>query len=104
MLSSNTLKTIASGFMALLLSGCIVVPQTITTYNSGCELVSRRVQLKQVQVQVFERCGGNDCAVLLAGYGLVAAASAVVSGSVAVAGNVVYWLEEQGRCVRKTVG
>jgi hypothetical protein len=32
--------------------------------------------------------------------GVTAAASAVVSGSIAVVGNVVYWLERQGRCER----
>lgn len=31
---------------------------------------------------------------------VVAAASAAVSGSIAVVGNVVYWLERQGQCFR----
>jgi hypothetical protein len=34
------------------------------------------------------------------GLGVVAVASAVVSGSIAVVGNVVYWLERQGQCVK----
>jgi hypothetical protein len=33
--------------------------------------------------------------------GLVTAASAVVSGSIALVGNVVYWFERQGRCKRR---
>ncbi len=95
------LKTLCITPLVILLASCVVVPQTVRTYNTGCELVSRRVELKPVQVQVVERCGGSECGLLLAGYGVVAAASAVVSGSIAVAGNVVFWLEEQGRCVRK---
>jgi hypothetical protein len=35
---------------------------------------------------------------LLVAAGVVAAASAVVSGSIAVVGNVVYWIEQQGQC------
>jgi hypothetical protein len=31
--------------------------------------------------------------------GAVAAASVVVSGSIVVVGNVVYWLEKQGKCL-----
>ncbi len=95
------LKKLCASILLVSLGGCIVVPRTISTYNSGCELVSRRVELQPVQVQVVEHCGGNECALLLAGFGVVAAASAVVSGSIAVAGNVVFWMEEQGRCVRK---
>jgi hypothetical protein len=94
-------KALCTPLLVLSLSGCIVVPNMVSTYNAGCELVSRRVELKPVQVQVVERCGGSECGLLLAGFGVAAAASAVVSGSIAVAGNVVFWLEEQGRCARK---
>lgn len=31
-------------------------------------------------------------------YGGVAAGSAVVSGSIVLVGNTIYWLEEQGKC------
>ena len=36
---------------------------------------------------------------MLASAGLVTAASAVVSGSIALVGNVIYWFEKQGRCL-----
>jgi hypothetical protein len=35
---------------------------------------------------------------MLVAMGAVTAASAVVSGSIALVGNVVYWFERQGRC------
>jgi hypothetical protein len=31
----------------------------------------------------------------------VSAASAIVSGSIVVAGNLVYWFEKQGQCVAR---
>ena len=37
---------------------------------------------------------------MLAAMGAVTAASAVISGSIALVGNVVYWFERQGRCGR----
>jgi hypothetical protein len=35
---------------------------------------------------------------MLVALGAVTAASAVISGSIAVVGNAVYWFERQGRC------
>lgn len=83
---------------AALLAGCVIVPATTTTYDAACEVTSRRVTLEPVQVGVFFGCQSRDCAALLVAAGAAALASAVVSGSVAVVGNVVYWLEEQGQC------
>jgi hypothetical protein len=40
--------------------------------------------------------------VLLAAAGATAEASAVISGSIVIVGNVVYWFEKQGRCLRET--
>lgn len=34
--------------------------------------------------------------------GATAAASAIVSGSIVIVGNVVYWFEKQGRRLRET--
>ena len=46
----------------------------------------------------FQRCSGDGCVALLAATGAVTAATAVVSGSIALVGNVVYWFERQGQC------
>ena len=37
---------------------------------------------------------------MLATLGFVTAASVVVSGSIAIVANTVYWIERQGRCIR----
>jgi hypothetical protein len=89
------------GLGASLLSGCMVVPKTVTSYDPRCQVVQKHVQLEAKQVKVVATCGNTvECGGQLVFYGLVATSSAVISGSVAVVGNVVYWLEKQGQCVR----
>jgi hypothetical protein len=56
--------------------------------------------LDAVQVASIGSCSNQGCGVAVAVAGVTAAASVVVSGTIAVAGNVVYWLEKQGRCER----
>jgi hypothetical protein len=77
----------------------MIVPRTISTYNADCRVVEKHITLEAQQVGAVASCRNNtECAGLLAFYGVVAAASAVVSGSVAVVGNAAYWLEKQGQC------
>lgn len=83
-----------------LLAGCIVVPQTREVYDPDCQVARREVALETTVVGGFVGCHDRDCAALLATLGVVTAASVVVSGSIALVGNVVYWLEHQGRCRR----
>jgi hypothetical protein len=56
-----------------------------------------------VQIGSIGQCQGKGCAELLLAAGTVTAASAVVSGGIVVTGNVVYWVEKQGRCIATTV-
>lgn len=82
------------------LPGCVFVPVTREVYDPGCQITARQMTLQSVQVASFGSCQGNDCAAMLVFVGATAAASAVVSGSIVVAGNVVYWFEKQGLCRR----
>ena len=84
--------------LGLLLAGCVVVPRTVESYDPRCRIVARHMTLDAMQVASLGGCSNDGCVVLLAAAGVTAAASAVVSGSIAVIGNVVYWLERQGRC------
>ena len=94
------MRRAAAAGAALLLAGCIVVPQTTYRYDPDCRIVARRMELQAVQVAAIGGCSNEGCAALLAAAGLTAAASAVVSGSISLVGNVVYWLERQGQCRR----
>lgn len=88
-----------------LASGCMVVPHTTATATAtadpDCAVVRKRIHLSVQEVEALGICRSSaECAGLLAFYGFAAAASVVVSGSIAVVGNVAYWLEAQGQCRR----
>lgn len=85
--------------LALALPACIVVPETVISYDDKCKIQRRQMTLNAVQIGAFQGCANQGCVALLVAAGAVAAASAVISGSVAVIGNVAYWLEEQGQCL-----
>ena len=85
---------------AAALAACIVVPQTQSVYDPECQVMTHQVTLEAAVIGGFTRCAGEGCAAMLATLGLVTAASVVVSGSIAIVGNVVYWIERQGRCIR----
>jgi hypothetical protein len=87
--------------IALLLHGCVLVPRTVVRYDPGCRVAVRRMELQPVQIAAIGGCSNQGCALLVAAAAVTAAASAVVSGSITLAGNVVYWLEEQGACRRQ---
>lgn len=87
---------------ALLIFGflvaCVYVPRTTSVYDADCKIYARQMDLQVAQVGGFARCVNEGCVALLVGMGAVTAASAVVSSSIAVAGNVVYWFEKKGQC------
>ncbi len=83
-----------------LLQACVVVPRTTTVYDEDCRTHMRQMVLDVEQVGFFGGCANQGCVALLVGAGVVTAATAVVSGSIAVVGNIVYWFERQGQCNR----
>lgn len=86
---------------AIFLSACIYLPRTTEVYDSDCRIQSKQMKLEPLQIASFGQCAGSGCGALLVVAGATAAASAVVSGSIVVVGNVAYWFEKQGRCVRE---
>lgn len=88
------------GLAALLVlpAACVVVPQTREVYDAECRMLKRQMRLETTVVGSFQSCTGDSCAAMLVATGAVTAASAVVSGSIAVVGNIVYWFEAQGQC------
>ena len=86
--------------LAALQAACIVVPQTREFYDPECRMLKKEMRLETAVVGRFQACQGDGCIALLVATGAVTAASAVVSGSIALVGNVAYWFENQGRCNR----
>ena len=97
---STACRTALVVALAIALSACIVVPRTTQVYDEACQLQVRQMTLEAQQIAAFRGCANDGCLVLLAAAGVVSAASAVISGSIAIVGNIVYWAERQGRCVR----
>ena len=84
----------------LALQACVFLPRTAHVYDAQCQVTARHMDLQPVQIASISGCNNQGCAILLAASGATAAASAIISGSIVVAGNAVYWLEKQGRCNR----
>lgn len=93
--------TFANAIAASWLAGCVFLPHTATTYDADCEIYQRKMTLEAHQVASIAGCSNEGCVALLAAAGVISAATAVVSGSVVVVGNVAYWLEEKGQCMKR---
>ena len=89
-------------FPLVLLQACVYVPRTREVYDAGCQVVYKQMVLEAVQMRGAERCASTpataECLVAALGSGFTVVASAVVSGSIVIAGNTLYWLEKQGSC------
>ncbi len=100
----GSLKAASTGAaLAVLLGGCVFVPQTLTEYDPQCRLRVKRMELKVAAPRGFmpaSGCQGEACAAVLVTAGVVTAGSLAISGSIVVVGNVAYWVEKQGRCLR----
>ncbi|MCF8151950.1 MAG: hypothetical protein K9K30_08900 [Burkholderiaceae bacterium] len=81
-----------------LLAGCVYLPETTSRYNPDCGTQERSMTMQAHQVGTLMGCRDESCVAGLVLAGVVSAASAVVTGSVVVVGNVVYWFERQGQC------
>jgi hypothetical protein len=86
--------------LAAALSGC-VSPHVVSYYDADCQVMARKVTLKVSDARALDSCSNNDCVAQVLGRAVVTASSTVISGSVAVVGNVGYWLERTANCQRK---
>ncbi len=78
------------------LASCVVVPVTTEGYDADCRVITHHMTLKVTQLQELQDCSGsNDCALE---YLAIFGASAAVSGSIVLVGNVVYWAERRAAC------
>lgn len=91
------LKRLAAA-LSLVLAGCVYAPRTVSVYDPDCQIVTRHMVLDGQQVAAIAHCHNEGCLALLVTMGAVSAVTAVVSGSVVVVGNVVYWFEKRTQC------
>ncbi|MDP2824860.1 MAG: hypothetical protein Q8O52_19530 [Sulfuritalea sp.] len=102
MFDHATTLPLAFPLATMLLSGCVYLPETSTRYNAECGIYERKMTMQPYQVGSLMGCRDEGCVTGLVFAGAVSAASAVITGSVVVVGNVVYWLERQGQCRNPT--
>jgi hypothetical protein len=85
------------------LTGCMVTTQVVQHYDDECHIVTKHVELNKPELASIGYCrDATSCVGNLVVMGAMSAASVVISGSVVVVGNAVYWLEKQGQCRRTT--
>lgn len=95
-------RLFVSATLLACLQACVVVPRTIQVYDAECGIMARQMDLETVQIAAIRGCSNSGCGAALVAAGATAVASTVVSGSIVIVGNVVYWFEKQGRCMRES--
>jgi hypothetical protein len=101
---SRLLPKVTLIFLSSSLCACIVAPKKVASYDAQCRVSTQKIELTVEQIEVFDaaNCLVHSCTQeiinALAISTLAITTSAVVSGSIALAGNTVYWLESQGEC------
>lgn len=94
-----TLTLLASSLCA-----CVVTPKKVASFDTKCMVATQKVELTTEQIQIFKDvdCITHSCKMELMGAALssalVTTTSAIVSGSIALVGNTLYWAESQGKC------
>ena len=79
------------------LAGC-VTPRVVHVYDAKCQVMTRKMELTLEKVEALDACSNHECVVQILGGALSLAASTVVSGSVALVGNIAFWLEKSANC------
>jgi hypothetical protein len=82
---------------ATLLAGCVST-RVIHVYDEKCRVMTRKMELTLEKADALEACSNHDCVTQVIGGAISVAASAIVSGSVALVGNVAFWLEKSANC------
>jgi len=83
---------------ALPISGCIYYPKRVEVYDSDCNIKTRKLALGVIASNSVPNCSGGNAGACLAAIAAVGPVTAVVSGSIVVIGNTLYWMEKEGRC------
>jgi len=81
------------------------MPSVSTSFDQQCNITKRTVELSVEQVDMFNglHChNSHSCKAEFVSTLFVAAValpvSAIVSGSIALVGNSIYWLQEKSKC------
>ncbi|MCF6436684.1 hypothetical protein [Pseudoalteromonas sp. MMG022] len=81
-----------------LTSGCIFHPKEVSYFDERCQTYAKKAVLDSERASLLTSCSGSACGGWLAAEGLVSAASLVISGSIVLVQNAVYWQEKNKNC------
>jgi len=99
----NLKKKLCLVMLTTLLASCVFVAQQSVDddHRADCYVLSKKLNLSTTQVGIGVSCHGSSemLAACLVTYGvIVPVGSLIVSGSVVIVGNILNWIETQGRC------
>ena len=109
----HILKPIIIVLLPFLLAGCFA-PAIVTEFNSGCQLATKKLELKVSGANTAalieslkgssSLCSTPECLLIIPlGTLAISVTSLVVSGSIVVVGNTIHWLEKEGKCEQGTM-
>jgi hypothetical protein len=82
----------------LLITSCVYTPHLITVYDQECRIKMNHMELKSHEVISLNQCSNEECIAGVLGASVISAGSAIISGSIVVSANLVYWFEKQAKC------
>jgi hypothetical protein len=100
----NLSARLVIALLATSVSACVVTPKKVASFDTKCMVSTQKIELTTEQVQIFNDvdCITHSCKMELMGAAvssaLITTTSAIVSGSIALVGNTLYWAESQGKC------
>ncbi len=88
-----------SALLTVCLSSCAFQP-TIVPTKTYCErdMFTNKLTLELREMEDLSMCEGKDLGACVVAVGLIAPVSFIVSGSVVLLGNTLYWSEYIFRC------
>lgn len=102
MFSKTSIEVLTSCYapvcaVAIVVLGC-ATPKTVSFYDEKCDVVAQKLVLTVKPSNVSAGCSNSGCLGELVGAAAVLTSSTIISGSIVVAGNVVYWFERRKNC------
>lgn len=102
----NCLRGLLVLCFAASLCSCVFVPKTVAYYDKHCKIASNYMVLTTEQTSLLRavgHCSNESCTLRLedavVGAIVMVPLSAIVSGSIVLVGNTMFWLQKQGRCI-----
>lgn len=94
------MKVVLVFLASLLLVSCVYSPKKVTYYDQKCKIHLNKMELESrpMKMNKMGKCTNEACFINMLIPGIVTAGTVIVSGSIVVTANTVYWLEKSIKC------